>query len=613
MLPLDPPPDARTRVRDGLAVFHPPGSGHVFEVRIPGDRGTTHAGYFDDLDVAAAAVEGAACYGRNIYVTLNPVEPVLIKRAPNRLVERARALTVDSQVVRRRRLLLDFDPARPARTAATDAELRAALGRRRQVVEWLAREGGWPEPVLIMSGNGGHAIYALDLEVTAATRDLVKAVLDALHRRFGDDAVDVDRTVSNASRITKVPGTFSRKGTPTTERPHRRAEIERVPATLWTVTLDQLRFVAEPAPTVRRRPIADTVRQATVESPMTSAPGVHAAITPSDCFERVFSALDRTGCRPRRTSAGKLRAVCPAHQDVNPSLGVTETDSGALITCFAGCARRRILNRLGLTYGDILTSPATSGRSTPCVATVYLYEDWNGLPIAEKVRFQPKSFRWRKPNSRTFGINGTVLPLFRLPDLVDARRIVVNEGEKAALRLAALGIAATSPPNGASTWRDAWSEQLWSAGAVEVVLIADHDRPGDLHAERVAARLSGFRCLPRLPDTAVEPWASWPSADDDAPELAPLRVKVVRLPGLPASGDVVDYLDAGHTRAELVDLIDRTPCWTPQLRDQQRRERSRAQNRERARRHRERRRAVTQHAPLPEPDPPVPALLPSAL
>ena len=409
---LNSQPNGRTTVRDGLAVFHPPGSGHVFEIRVPVDRGTTHAGFFDDLDVAALAIEGAASYQRNIYVTLNPVEPALIKRAPNRLVERARALTVDSQVVRRRRLLLDFDPARPARTAATDAELRAALDRRHQVVEWLAREGGWPEPALIMSGNGGHAIYSLDLEATPATRDLVKAVLDALHRQFGDDAVDVDRTVSNASRITKIPGTFSRKGTPTTERPHRRAEIERVPATLWTVTLDQLRFVAEPAPTVRRRPMADIVRQATVESPMTSAPGVHAAITPAECFERVFSALDRTGCRPRRTSAGNLRAVCPAHPDVKPSLCVTETDSGVLVTCFGWL---RQATSPGSTRSDVRRCADFLSVCPPVctrIDSVYVYEDWTGIPIAEKVRFWPKLFGWRRPGSRSYGIRrGGFAPL----------------------------------------------------------------------------------------------------------------------------------------------------------------------------------------------------------
>lgn len=612
-MPSSPRPEALTSVRDGLAVFHPPGSGHVFEVRIPVDRGTTHAGYFDDLDVAADAIERATSYGRSIYVTLNPVEPVLIKRAPNRLVERARALTVDAQVVRRRRLLLDFDPVRPARTAATDAELHAALDRRHHVVEWLARECGWPEPVLIMSGNGGHAIYGLDLEATPATRDLVKAVLDALHHGFGDDAVEVDRTVANASRITKIPGTYSRKGTSTPERPHRRAEIERVPAGLVVLTVDQLRAVVDLVPGARRQLTARTVRQSTVEPARAPEPSFEAATTPVECFERIFAALDRTGCRPQRTSAGKLRAVCPAHRDVRPSLGVTQTESGALITCFAGCARRDVLARLGLTFGDVHAGPRSAGRSAHFVESVYAYEDWDGIPIAEKVRFRPKAFKWRKPNSRTFGIHGTALPLFRLPDLIDARRVVVNEGEKAALRLSALGIAATSPPIGATAWRDEWSEQLWSAGAVEVIVIADRDQPGDRHAERVAARLSGFRCFPRLPATAVEPWASWPSADDDAPELAPLRVKVVRLPGLLPGGDVVDYLDAGHTRVELVDLIDRTPYWTPDLRDQQRRERSRALTRERVRRHRERRRRVTRHAPSPETVRAAPAQLPCAL
>jgi hypothetical protein len=46
---------------------------------------------------------------------------------------------------------------------------------------------------------------------------------------------------------------------------------------------------------------------------------------------------------------------------------------------------------------------------------------------------------------------------------------------------------------------------------------------------------------------------------------AGLKVKVVELPGLPNKGDVSDFLDAGHTRDELVALVKATPIFEPQV------------------------------------------------
>jgi hypothetical protein len=135
---------------------------------------------------------------------------------------------------------------------------------------------------------------------------------------------------------------------------------------------------------------------------------------------------------------------------------------------------------------------------------------------------------------------------------------------------------------------------LWRLGAVEAVILADHDAAGEHHAEAVAAVLAGYSEVPTLADDAEEPWASWTMAEPGDPELAPLRAKVVRLPDLPPSGDVADYLDAGHSRADLLAVVDITPFWTPALRASQRLDRKRAQTRERVRRHRQQPPHVTQ-------------------
>lgn len=52
-------------------------------------------------------------------------------------------------------------------------------------------------------------------------------------------------------------------------------------------------------------------------------------------------------------------ACCPAHDDKNPSLAVTELGDGKiLIKCFAGCAPADVLNAVGLTMGDLFPGGA---------------------------------------------------------------------------------------------------------------------------------------------------------------------------------------------------------------------------------------------------------------
>src|SRR5437879_5705216 len=100
-------------IKRSVALFLEPGA--VIELRVPkAGRDGTISGYFanpDQLARAAAAVDGK---GPGIYVTLNPVMPDLLARASGRLKSRADFTTSDGEILRRRCLLLDFDPRRPA-------------------------------------------------------------------------------------------------------------------------------------------------------------------------------------------------------------------------------------------------------------------------------------------------------------------------------------------------------------------------------------------------------------------------------------------------------------------------------------------------------------------
>ena|SRR5215212_1017798 len=209
-----------------LKVLFQPGA--VVELRAFRGRETV-SGYYDDHP--ALAREARKLDERNyaVYVTLNEVDPALLARASNRTRKVYRELTTsDGDIVHRRWLPLDLDPARPSGVSATDAEKRAAKERALQLWDFLS-ERGWPEPVVADSGNGYHLLYQVDLPNDPESLELVKGILQSLAFRFDDDRVKVDTTTSNAARIWKLYGTTARKGDDTQERPHRLSRFLVVP------------------------------------------------------------------------------------------------------------------------------------------------------------------------------------------------------------------------------------------------------------------------------------------------------------------------------------------------------------------------------------------------
>jgi hypothetical protein len=250
-----PTPELLTIRRFLELLFQP---GDVFEVRAPGcreQRNTRYAftcsGYFTFDSIEAAVREIVALDNSGtapgVYLTINPVAPALLARAANRIKPRARETTQDKDILRRRWLLIDVDPVRPAGVSSTDAELALALDRAGAVAEYLA-SADWPAPIVAMSGNGYHLLYRIDL--AAEDDGLVKAVLAALATRFSDDAVVVDRAVHNPARIVKVIGTVSRKGDDLRgvagleDRPHRRSEFIDIPNAVEVVPVGLLSALA---------------------------------------------------------------------------------------------------------------------------------------------------------------------------------------------------------------------------------------------------------------------------------------------------------------------------------------------------------------------------------
>lgn len=168
-----------------------------------------------------------------VYVGLNPFDPSRIAN-----------VGVDNDAVTsRENLLIDVDPTRPPDSNATDEEKAIAAAVATHIKAHLGTLG-FPEPIEADSGNGSHLIYRIDLPNDAASAALVRRFLECLAHMFDCDGAHVDTKVFNASRITKLYGTLTRKGPATSTRPHRRSGLLHIPAHVTTVSREQLERVA---------------------------------------------------------------------------------------------------------------------------------------------------------------------------------------------------------------------------------------------------------------------------------------------------------------------------------------------------------------------------------
>ena len=109
---------------------------------------------------------------------------------------------------------------------ATDDELVRAECLAHEISAYLAeREFGLPHKV--MSGNGYHLYYPIDLPNNDDTADLIESTLDTLAEKFNTEDFEVDTVVFDAARITKVIGTTAIKGEQSQNRPWREVRLCR--------------------------------------------------------------------------------------------------------------------------------------------------------------------------------------------------------------------------------------------------------------------------------------------------------------------------------------------------------------------------------------------------
>lgn len=222
-------------------------AGDVFEVRVldavSADYRREHieSGYFDYEHISAVpeALKRLLSF-RGVYVTVNPVNPDLLARAVNRLRPAGRnPTTADTDIVRRRWLLIDCDPRRAAGVSSSNAEHESALAKAREIRDGLSSLG-WPKPVLTDSGNGAQLMYRIDLP--ADDGELVRRVIGEI-AKASSEQVAIDTSVHNPARIWRLPGTMNCKGDSIPERPHRMARILDEPQDIVSVSRGQMQDI----------------------------------------------------------------------------------------------------------------------------------------------------------------------------------------------------------------------------------------------------------------------------------------------------------------------------------------------------------------------------------
>jgi hypothetical protein len=170
--------------------------------------------------------------------------------------------------------------------------------------------------------------------------------------------------------------------------------------------------------------------------------------------------------------------------------------------------------------------------------TAWDYVDQDGELRYQVIRIDhngEKAYRQRRieDGRAVWGMLGVTALPYRLPEiLASTAPIFICEGEKAADAVAALGLIATTNHGGAGKWQPTLNEHFLGR---QVIILPDNDAPGRKHARIVADTLTG---------TARS-------------------IRILELPGLPAKGDVVEWLARGGDREQLTALAKSAPVYDP--------------------------------------------------
>jgi hypothetical protein len=150
---------------------------------------------------------------------------------------------------------------RPKGVEATAEERAYACLKMEDVRNWLTTEWRFPEPIVVMSGNGYYLKYRVDLPASPCSAKIQALFLSILDAKYTDERVEIDTRMWDLPRICQVAGTYSRKGIPTEERPQRLAYTVSRPDVLEVINAARLQqFIAAHPDLVEEAIAAETKR-----------------------------------------------------------------------------------------------------------------------------------------------------------------------------------------------------------------------------------------------------------------------------------------------------------------------------------------------------------------
>ena len=219
-----------------------------------------------------------------------------------------------------------------------------------------------------------------------------------------------------------------------------------------------------------------------------------------------------------RRVGSQWMARCPAHDDRNPSLSISQKHRKVVVHCFAGCQQQDVIDEL---EARGLWKRETMQRR---IVETYDYTDDQGKLLYQVVRWEPKDFSHRRPDGHGGWIwrKHARQVLYHLPEVLEAPIVFVVEGERDTETLRSYGFVATTNTGGADAlWLPEYTAALRGR---EVILIPDNDRPGRQRVLRIARALLGHAA----------------------------RIIVLELE---AAKDITEWFSQGHGELELIALV----------------------------------------------------------
>ena len=225
-----------------------------------------------------------------------------------------------------------------------------------------------------------------------------------------------------------------------------------------------------------------------------------------------------------QTSNG-IKALCPAHDDENPSLTASCNSEKILVKCQAGCTFKEIVTAVGMKQSQFFT-PKEKIPPKRVIQDTYRYEDKDGNHVMDVVRFKPKDFRQRGPDGK-WTLDGVTRVPYRLPQLLagikEGREIIIVEGEKDCDNAEKFGLVTTTFAGGTGKWREEYSKWFQDA---KVICVPDNDDAGrkgmhDIASEVVkvaeSVRWMELQDIPEKGDFSN--WLNIPDNDKNAFEI----------------------------------------------------------------------------------------------